>query len=178
MRSVLSQITRASFVFRISFSCSRKVKAKERFEKVPFRYVLTIIESLDGAAVRARATLANSKGILPRVKDDGWFGISYQNLSPRREWLNCVAITQAKVGPSMLPGSGLSDTPPDHKSTSAGCLKAMRPGVAVISGDRLFLETQRDRSTDWVMRRESLIDRLFDIPKVSSSYERATLTRK
>lgn len=32
-------------------------------------------------------------------------------------------MIQAKVGPNILPGSGLSDTPPDHKSTSLGCLK-------------------------------------------------------
>lgn len=102
------------------------------------------------ARVRGQATLANSKGILPRVKDDGWFGSSYQNLSPRREWLNCVAITQAKVGPSMLPGSGRSDTPPDHKSTSEGCLKTTRPGVAVISGDTLFLEAQSAISVRWL----------------------------
>lgn len=148
MRSVLSQITRASFVFRISFNCSRNVKAGEWFEK--YRFVMyRVILLLSPWVARPRATLANLKGILPRVKDDGWFGSSYQNLSPRREWLNCVAITQAKVGPSMLPGSGLSDTPPDHKSTSAGCLKATQPGVAVISGDRLFLETRRrDRPTE------------------------------
>jgi hypothetical protein len=29
---------------------------------------------------------------------------------------------QAKVGPSMLPGRGRSETPPDQRSTSLGCL--------------------------------------------------------
>lgn len=48
---------------------------------------------------------------------------SYQNLSPRLEYENCVAIIQAKVGPNIEPGNGLSDTPPDHRSTSIGCSK-------------------------------------------------------
>lgn len=32
-------------------------------------------------------------------------------------------MMQAKVGPNILPGSGRSETPPDHKSTSEVCLK-------------------------------------------------------
>lgn len=32
-------------------------------------------------------------------------------------------MIQPNVGPIMLPGNGLSDTPPDHKSTSEGCLE-------------------------------------------------------
>lgn len=32
-------------------------------------------------------------------------------------------MTQANVGPNMLPGNGRSETPPDHRSTSFGCLK-------------------------------------------------------
>lgn len=48
--------------------------------------------------------------------------INYQNLSPLLEYENCVAMIQAKVGPNILPGSGLSDTPPDQRSTSLGCL--------------------------------------------------------
>lgn len=86
----------------------------------------------------------------PRVKDDGWFGNSYQNLSPRREWPNCVAIRQAKVGPSILPGSGLSDTPPDHKSTSAGCLKRSAVEIKPLLLNTLYLESPCDRSTNWL----------------------------
>lgn len=48
---------------------------------------------------------------------------AYQNLSPRLEYENWVAMMQAKVGPNMDPGRGRSDTPPDHKSTSIGCSK-------------------------------------------------------
>jgi hypothetical protein len=33
---------------------------------------------------------------------------------------------QANVGPTMLPGKGLSETPPDHRSTSEGCLWGYR----------------------------------------------------
>jgi len=35
---------------------------------------------------------------------------------------------QANVGPTMLPGKGLSETPPDHRSTSEGCLWGYRKG--------------------------------------------------
>jgi len=37
-----------------------------------------------------------------------------------------VAMIQANVGPTMLPGKGLSETPPDHRSTSEGCLWGYR----------------------------------------------------
>ena len=39
-----------------------------------------------------------------------------------------MAIMQANVGPTMLPGKGLSETPPDHRSTSEGCLWGNRKG--------------------------------------------------
>ena len=39
-----------------------------------------------------------------------------------------MAIMQANVGPTMLPGKGLSETPPDHRSTSEGCLWGYRIG--------------------------------------------------
>lgn len=101
--------------------------------------------------------------VLPRVKDDGWFGSSYQNLSPRREWLNCVAIRQAKVGPSMLPGSGLSDTPPDHKSTSEGCLKRSATKMKPLFLNTLYLV----RLVRWLNNEiQNLIDWPFGTPKV------------
>lgn len=56
------------------------------------------------------------------MKDEGWLGNSYQNRSPRLTKLIWVAMMQANVGPTKLPGRGFSDTPPDHKSISQGLL--------------------------------------------------------
>lgn len=86
------------------------------------------------------------------VKEDGWLPNSYQNRSPTRTLLNWVAMMQAKVGPSKLPGRDRSDTPPDHKSMSCGdlvtlnkiflnCLKQLevfvRPTWEPLSSGRL-----------------------------------------
>lgn len=67
----------------------------------------------------------------------------------------------------MLPGSGLSDTPPDHKSTSAGCLKSKRDDTSPLFRDELFLEiTEHVHRAERVMRCEYLIDRHFGASKV------------
>merc|ERR1719189_2047974 len=55
-----------------------------------------------------------------RVKDDGQPPFSYQNLSPCLKLWNCFPMRQARVGPTMLPGSGLSVIPADHRSISSG----------------------------------------------------------
>ena len=80
-----------------------------------------------------------------RVKEEGQPPFSYQNLSPWRKLWNCLPIRQAKVGPTMLPGSGLSVMPADHRSMSSGEAKiwlnpcrwrvvtATRGHVAVVS---------------------------------------------
>lgn len=64
-----------------------------------------------------------TKAFVPGVKLDGYPLFSYQNLSPKRSSLKVSPIRQAKVGPTMEPGRGLSVTPPLHKSISSGCLK-------------------------------------------------------
>merc|ERR1711970_955368 len=55
-----------------------------------------------------------------RVKEDGQPPFSYQNLSPYLKLWNCLPTMQAKVGPTMEPGRGLSVTPAVHKSISSG----------------------------------------------------------
>merc|ERR1719189_887508 len=55
-----------------------------------------------------------------RVKDEGQPPFSYQNLSPNLKLWNCLPIRQAKVGPTILPGSGLSVIPADQRSRSSG----------------------------------------------------------
>lgn len=55
-----------------------------------------------------------------RVKDEGQPPFSYQNLSPCLKLWNCLPMRQARVGPTILPGSGLSVMPADHRSISSG----------------------------------------------------------
>ena len=55
-----------------------------------------------------------------RVKDEGQPPFSYQNLSPCLKLWNCLPMRQARVGPTILPGRGLSVMPADHRSISSG----------------------------------------------------------
>lgn len=44
----------------------------------------------------------------------------------------------ANVGPSIEPGSGRSETPPDHKSMSAGCLQTQNETQKNVSLNSLL----------------------------------------
>ena len=54
------------------------------------------------------------------VKEEGQPPFSYQNLSPNLMLWKDLAITQANVGPTKAPGSGVSVIPADQRSISAG----------------------------------------------------------
>ena len=58
--------------------------------------------------------------VLPKEKAPAWFECSYQKRSPCRKLRKVSPIMQPNTGPTILPGSGRSEMPADHRSMSSG----------------------------------------------------------